>query len=115
MSPSGDIPQCVCGVYLYTPEQRMQHVHCQPRPGFFGASPTDYEAALTAARSEAERLREALNRVGAWCDGCENPIDPTVCHCGIEVDAHGFGDGHGPVPYGCDCHRDRALAQEEDR
>ena len=41
------------------------------------------------------------------CDGCGNEVDWEVCHCGTEIDRHHWGDGHMPVPMGCDCLRNR--------
>lgn len=37
------------------------------------------------------------------CEGCKNPYDPEVCHCGDAVDSHGTWAGHSPVPMGCTC------------
>jgi len=37
------------------------------------------------------------------CSGCGNMIDPTTCHCGTPMSAHGIGDNHSPVPMGCTC------------
>lgn len=37
------------------------------------------------------------------CPECGKEIDPETCWCGIEIDKHTMGDGHSPVPMGCEC------------
>jgi len=45
------------------------------------------------------------------CRGCGEEIDPGVCWCGMQPDAHNpWYDGHSPVPMGCQCGRDRPEA-----
>ena len=37
------------------------------------------------------------------CKGCGKQIDTEWCWCGSSVASHGMGDGHSPVPMGCEC------------
>lgn len=39
------------------------------------------------------------------CYGCNNEIDPELCHCGMSIEDHDIYCGHSPVPMGCDCYR----------
>jgi hypothetical protein len=39
------------------------------------------------------------------CDGCGKEIDPEICGCGDPINCHWSGDGHPPIPLGCDCYR----------
>jgi hypothetical protein len=47
------------------------------------------------------------------CQGCGCEIDPKICWCGGVIEAHGIGDGHAPVPMGCNCHREPPTTREE--
>lgn len=45
------------------------------------------------------------------CHGCGNQIDPDVCWCGDEIKEHNpYRAGHNPVPMGCTCGYQKALA-----
>lgn len=54
-------------------------------------------------------LSYALSEFGHWCDGCKNPIDPDICHCGSYIKDHMFAE-HYAVPMGCDCYRSKATS-----
>lgn len=45
------------------------------------------------------------------CEGCGYQIDPETCGCGDPIEGHGYAPGHGPIPMGCDCYRDRGTDQ----
>lgn len=47
------------------------------------------------------------NPSSAICSGCRKEIDPEVCHCGTPKALHGYESGHGFVPKGCDCGRQK--------
>ena len=51
-----------------------------------------------------EEFSKTLSLLGIRqvCDGCDNQIDPTVCHCGIERTKHDYED-HAFTPMGCRC------------
>jgi hypothetical protein len=41
-----------------------------------------------------------------FCDGCLQVISETICWCGESLEGHGYDNGHGPIPMGCNCRRD---------
>lgn len=47
------------------------------------------------------------------CEGCKQEVDDELCHCGISIDAHTFGDGHSPVSMGCACGYEDEIPDEE--
>ena len=55
---------------------------------------------------------DAIMEQRAMCEGCGQEIDPTLCHCGTAIEDHRWGDGHSPIPLGCNCYR---VTKEEGR
>lgn len=65
----------------------------------FGESPVVTE--LNNIRNAILNMAERRSK----CENCGNEIDPDYCHCGIAMTEHSWGDGHSPIPAGCDCGR----------
>lgn len=49
------------------------------------------------------------------CEGCRKEIDPEHCWCGSPMKDHGYFDGHGAIPMGCDCGRVTDSVTEDAR
>jgi len=65
--------------------------------------------AIASAMADRERERREVAADGQdICWHCGAEIDPKICHCGDDVDGHGYHSGHSPVPMGCVCHLESA-------
>ncbi len=58
----------------------------------------------------ADRIKAITERMGAlidldheYCRGCNNEIDPYICHCGQEKDCYDHRHSHQFIPMGCRC------------
>lgn len=65
----------------------------------------------TRAAELVARAHAVAKSKGWWdgwptlCHGCGSYIDPETCGCGSPIEGHTYGNGHGPIPLGCDCYR----------
>jgi hypothetical protein len=57
------------------------------------------------ASGEMVEYPDGVIRDRVVCSGCNQEIDPYTCGCGDAIKGHGYDNGHGPVPLGCDCLR----------
>ncbi len=47
------------------------------------------------------------------CEGCKRETDPEHCWCGSPMKDHGYFDGHGAIPMGCECGREPPVEESE--